>query len=190
MPSNANTVESYLKGLPPERREAIATLRGLIVEHLPTGYEEVVAPIGPGMLVYQVPLRVYPDTYNGQPMMYAALASQKSHMALYLMCAYASPKLQAEIAAGFRDAGKRLDMGKSCIRFRKLDDLPLAVIAHAVGRVGMREYVERLREIYAKTKTGQARAKAAARKSAPKSGPRQAAAKPARKAARQAAKKK
>jgi uncharacterized protein YdhG (YjbR/CyaY superfamily) len=79
MYSDAKTVEKYLEELPEERRDALEAVRRTILEHLPDGYEEV---MNWGMITYQVPLDVYPDTYNGKPLMYAALASQKRHMAL------------------------------------------------------------------------------------------------------------
>jgi hypothetical protein len=79
------------------------------------------------MIVYEVPLSRYPDTYNGQPLCYAALAAQKNHAAVYLMSAYGNPAVVRELKDGFRKAGRKLDMGKSCIRFRRAEDLPLAV---------------------------------------------------------------
>jgi hypothetical protein len=85
--SDATTVDQYLSSLPEHRRAAIATVRQIILEHLPRGYEEA---MNWGMIAYQVPLETYPDTYNGQPLMYAALASQKDHMAVYLTGIYMS----------------------------------------------------------------------------------------------------
>lgn len=133
-----NSVEEYLAVIPEDRRQAIASVRKTIQKHLPKGYEEAYEW---GMITYQVPLAVYPDTYNKKPLMYAALASQKNHMAVYLMCAYGNPELKQELVDGFKSAGKKLDMGGSCLRFKKLEDLPLDVIAKTVAAVPMDRFV-------------------------------------------------
>ena len=127
--SGAVTVEDYLAELPDERRAALAKVRDAIRRNLPKGYEE---GMGFGMISYTLPLAKYPDTYNGQPLCYAALAAQKSHCAVYLTGAYADPKVARALETGFAKAGKKLDMGKSCIRFKTADDLPLDVIGKAV----------------------------------------------------------
>jgi hypothetical protein len=139
MKSSAATVVEYIAGLPEDRRSAIKAVRDVIRKHVPKGYAE---GIESGCITWSVPLAVYPDTYNGQPLMYAALASQKNHMGLYLMCAYMNPPLRKKLEAGFRAAGKKLDMGKACVRFKKLDDLPLDVIGEVVAAVPMKKYVE------------------------------------------------
>lgn len=138
MQSSAQTPEEYLASLPEDRRQALLTLRSAILKVLPEGYEEV---MGWGMITYQVPLSEYPDTYNKQPLMFAALASQKNHMALYLMSPYMFPGQEAELQEGFKRAGKKLDMGKSCIRFKKLDDLALQPILDMIARSGMAEFI-------------------------------------------------
>lgn len=145
MQSDAETVDAYLDELPPERREALATVRAVILDHLPQGYEEVMAG---GMITYEVPLTVYPDTYNKKPQMYAALASQKRHMAVYLTNVYGSPDLRARLVAGFAAAGQKLDMGASCIRFRTLELLPLDVIGDMIAATPMDEFVAAAREIH------------------------------------------
>ncbi|HEV3026386.1 MAG TPA: DUF1801 domain-containing protein [Planctomycetota bacterium] len=132
MKSRAQTPDAYVKSLPPERREAISAVRATIRRNLPDGYEEIVDF---GMLAYVVPLRRFPDTYNGHPLAIAALASQKQYMSVYLMCVYGDPALRVWFESEFRKAGKKLDMGKSCVRFKKLDDLPLGVLGQAVARV-------------------------------------------------------
>lgn len=141
MRSDAATVDEYLAELPEERREAVSTVRRVILDHLPEGYDEAMSW---GMIAYQVPLDTYPDTYNGQPLLYAALASQKRHMALYLHGIYADPEARREFEEAYRATGKRFDAGKSCVRFRTLDDLPLDVIGEAVARFGVRELIERV----------------------------------------------
>lgn len=128
--SGAATVESYLSELPPERRAVVAAVRDTIRRHLPAGYEESMSF---GMVGYGVPLARYPRTYNGQPLAYVALAAQKSHYALYLMDAYQDPERAAWLQAAFARAGKKLDMGKSCVRFRQLDDLPLDAIGEFIA---------------------------------------------------------
>ena len=146
MKSDATTVAEYLAGLPEDRRTALEAVRGVIRKNIPKGYVE---SLGFGMIAWSVPLEAYPDTYNGQPLCYAALANQKNHMAVYLMCAYMNPPLQKKLAAGFKAAGKKLDMGKSCLRFRKLDDLPLDVIGEIAGAVPMKAYVEVAKKAHA-----------------------------------------
>lgn len=141
------TATEYLDSLPAECRAAIAAVREIILKHLPAGYEEAVSY---GMLSYQVPLRVYPDTYNKQPLLYAALASQKSHMALYLCNAYGIPALRQQLEDGFRAAGKRLDMGKSCVRFKRLADLPLDVIGQVIAATPMDGYIAFARSVHSK----------------------------------------
>lgn len=138
MKSAAKTPRAYLDSLPPDRREAIARVRGEILRNLPKGYAETVDF---GMLAYVVPLERCPETYNGHPLMVAALASQKQYMAVYLMCVYGSPKAEKWFKDEYKKSGKRLDMGKSCVRFRTLDDLPLDLIGRAVARVPVDELV-------------------------------------------------
>ena len=146
MQSKATTVTKYLAELPEERRAALKAVRAVIQKNLPKGYVE---GMDYGNIAWTVPLAVYPDTYNGQPLCYAALASQKNHMALYLMCAYGDGPVKQKLVAGFRAAGKKLDMGKSCIRFRKLDDLPLDVIGEVAAAVPMKKYIEITKAVHA-----------------------------------------
>jgi ribosomal protein S7 len=134
----AATADEYIEKLPAEKRETIVTLRKLINKNLPKGYVESVSW---GVISYEIPLSVFPDTYNKQPLTYVALAAQKNHYALYLMCAYANSKHSQWLAAEFKKAGKKLDMGKSCLRFKKLDDLPLNVIEEAIGMVTPEKYL-------------------------------------------------
>jgi uncharacterized protein YdhG (YjbR/CyaY superfamily) len=125
--SKAATVQEYLAELPEDRRAVVAAVRDVVLRSIPAGYQESMAF---GMIGYGVPLERYPDTYNGQPLAYAAIAAQKNYYALYLMSAYTGAQEQA-VREAFAAAGKKLDMGKSCIRFKKLDDLPL----DALGRI-------------------------------------------------------
>jgi uncharacterized protein YdhG (YjbR/CyaY superfamily) len=149
MQSKAKTVAEYIASLPEDRRGAIKAVREVVKKHLPAGYRE---GMDYGYIGWSVPLSVYPDTYNGQPLCYAALASQKNHMALYLMCAYAEGPIKQRLVKGFKVAGKKLDMGKACIRFKQLEDLPLDVIAEVTAAVPMKKYVEIARAARAKKK--------------------------------------
>jgi hypothetical protein len=124
--SAAATVAEYLAELPPERRAVIAAVRDLVNRHLPPGYVEAMRW---GMISWELPLERFPATYNGQPLGVAALAAQKSYYALYLPCADGDPAQGEALARAWRAAGKKLDMGKSCLRFRRLDDL----VPDAVG---------------------------------------------------------
>lgn len=139
MRSDAATVEEYLASLPEGRQEAISMVRSVILDHLPDGYEEEMRW---GMICYEVPLAIQPDTYNGKPLMYAALASQKRHMAVYLSGVYADPVTREDFEQAYQATGKRMDMGKSCVRFRRLDDLPLDVIGEAVARYEVEDFVD------------------------------------------------
>jgi hypothetical protein len=143
MNSKAKSIPEYLAGLPGERRRVLVALRALIRKRIPKGYQEAPAC---GMIGWQVPLKVCPETYNGQPLQYLAIGAQKRHLAIYLMNAYACPAVKRDIVAGFKAAGKRLDMGKSCIRFRSLDDLPLDVIARAVAATPLKDFVAVMRK--------------------------------------------
>ena len=144
MRSDASTVEQYLAELGEDRREAIATVRNVILKNLPEGYEEA---MNWGMITYQVPLEIYPDTYNRQPLMYAALGSQKNHMAVYLIGIYMDEKVREEFEAEYRATGKKYDVGKSCVRFKKLEDLPLELIGKSIGLFGVTEFVEREKKV-------------------------------------------
>ena len=145
----AKTVAEYIASLPEDRRGAIKAVRAVVKKNLPAGYKE---GMDYGFIGWTVPLSVYPDTYNGQPLCYAALANQKNHMALYLMAAYAEGPIKQRLVKGFRAAGKKLDMGKSCVRFRSLDDLPLDVIAEVAAALPMKKYVEIAKAAHPKQK--------------------------------------
>ena len=137
--SSAKTVDDYLKQLPDEDRKVLSAVRKVVNTNLPKGYEEAMAS---GMIGWSIPLSRYPKTYNKQPLSYVALAAQKNHYALYLMCAYADPAQTKALEEGFRKAGKKLDMGKSCIRFKSLDEVPLDVIGTVVASTPVDRYIE------------------------------------------------
>lgn len=141
MKSEAVSVNQYLQELPEERRQTVEKVRKVILENLPDGYEEA---INWGMITYQVPLEIYPDTYNKKPLMYAALASQKNHMSLYLMGIYIDDERSEAFEEAYRATGKRYDVGKSCVRFRKLEDLPLELVAESIGSMEVEEFIKEM----------------------------------------------
>ena len=145
--SEAATVHEYLAELPSDRREAIAAVRSVVLDNLPAGYEEVMQS---GMIGYVVPLSTLPKTYNGQPLQYAALASQKNYMSLYLMNVYGNEQAEKSFAEGFRARGKKLNMGKSCVRFKRLDDLPLDVIGETIASTSVVEHIR----VYEESRSG------------------------------------
>jgi len=149
MRSEAKTVDEYLLSLPEERREAISKVREVILQNLPDGYEE---SMNWGMISYEVPLSTCPDTYNGQPLTYAALASQKNHMAVYLSGIYMDEAAREKFESDYKATGKKFDVGKSCVRFRKLDDLPLPVIGEAIRYLPADEFVARVKAVHSPRK--------------------------------------
>ncbi|HRX87098.1 MAG TPA: DUF1801 domain-containing protein [Phycisphaerae bacterium] len=141
MQSKAATVKEYLAELPEERRKAIEAVRKVIRRNLDKGYAEGMQY---GMIGYCVPHKVYPPGYHcdpKQPLPFASLASQKNHMAIYLMCIYGHPEHEAWFRKAWAKTGKKLDMGKACIRFKKLDDLALDVIGEAIARVPAADFI-------------------------------------------------
>ena len=143
MDSAATTPEEYLASLPDDRRDALARVRDLVNEHLPDGYVE---QMDWDMISWVVPLERYPDTYNGKPLCYASLASQKHHMALYLMGVYGDASERAWLERQYAERHLKLDMGKSCVRFRTLDALPLDVVGEAVARIPVDRFVDHYAE--------------------------------------------
>ena len=139
MHSKAITVEQYLNELPNERKEALSIVRQIIVENIPDGYDEV---MNWGMITYEVPLETYPNTYNGKPLMYAALASQKNHMSVYLTGCYMSLDVRDKFEKAYKKSGKRFDAGKSCIRFKKVNDLPLELLGKTIASMDVNKFIE------------------------------------------------
>jgi hypothetical protein len=141
MTSTAKTVGEYLAALPPDRRTAISAVRDVILTNLPHGYEEVMQY---GMIGYVVPHSIYPAGYHcdpSKPLSYAALGSQKNHMAIYLCNVYGHKETETWFRNAFEAAGKRLDMGKSCVRFKRIDQLPLDVIGQVIARTPVDKYI-------------------------------------------------
>ncbi|PKN43740.1 MAG: hypothetical protein CVU59_13465 [Deltaproteobacteria bacterium HGW-Deltaproteobacteria-17] len=177
MQSKAPTVEAYLASLPEDRRTVIAAIRRVILDNLDTGYEEGMQY---GMIGYFVPHRVYPPGYHcdpSQPLPFAGLASQKNYLSIYLMGVYG----EGEHAAWFREAwaktGRKLDMGKCCVRFRKIGDVALEVIGEAIRRMPAKKWIE----IYEKSrKNAEPRQAAGGKSEAKKTAKRSVKKKPAR----------
>ncbi len=145
--SKASTPEAYLAELPPERRELVSRVRDLVNANLPEGYRETMAW---GMICWGIPLERYPNTYNGQPLGYAALAAQKNHLSLYLNGVYASEERAQRLKQAYAAAGKKLDMGKSCIRFKKAEDLAEDAIAEAIRSVPPDQFIAEYERIQAR----------------------------------------
>jgi len=142
--SSATSVDSYLSELTPERSRDVAKLRELCLNHLPAGLEEA---MNWGMISYQVPFSTVEQTYNSQPLLFAAIASQKQYISLYLMSIYAFDEAREKFESDWRASGMKLNVGKACIRFRNLDSAPLDVIQRALGQVTVEEYVSRYLEV-------------------------------------------
>jgi uncharacterized protein YdhG (YjbR/CyaY superfamily) len=141
MQSKATTVAEYLAELPPDRRKAIETVRAVIKKNLDKEYAE---GIQYGMIGYCVPHSVFPDGYHAdpkQPLPFAALASQKNHMAVYVMCTYGNTDLRKWFESAWKKSGKKLDAGKACIRFQKVEDLALDVLGDLIRRVPAKTFV-------------------------------------------------
>jgi hypothetical protein len=148
MPSTSpETVAEYLRGLDPERRRTLNAVRRVVNENLPKGYVE---GLNYGIICWFVPLKTFPDTYNGHPLCCAALAAQKNYNSLYLMAAYGDPKQAAVLRDGFKQHGLKLDMGKSCVRFKSLEDLPLDVIGSVIASLPPQKLIDAHEAVHAK----------------------------------------
>ena len=163
MQSKATTVEQYLKELPDDRRAAISAIRSMILKNLDKDFEE---GIQYGMIGYYVPHRIFPDGYHcdpKQPLPFVSVASQKNHMAVYLMCIYMD-KSEEQFRKAWQRTGKKLDMGKSCIRFKKLEDVALDVIADVIRNITAKGFVARYQEELQKNAANKPVKKTAAKK--------------------------
>ncbi len=165
--SAAKTVASYLAVLPPERRAVISTVRDLVNGHLPGGYVET---MNWGMICWEIPLSRYPVTYNKQPLSYAALAAQKNNFAIYLMGVHAESREEDGLRSAYARAGKKLDMGKCCLRFKSLEGLLQDEVAKVIAATSVEDYIARYEASRAPSasraaaKTGGAKAVVAAKK--------------------------
>ncbi len=142
MQSKAKTVKEYLVSLPQDKRTSIEAVRKVILKNLPKGYKETMQY---GMISYVVPLTMYKEGYLGKkdtPLPYISLASQKNYFALYMLNIYGDKKAENWFKVSYKETGKKLDMGKSCIRFKKSDDLPLDVIGKAVAYTPVKTHIQ------------------------------------------------
>lgn len=139
MQSDAETVDAYLAELPEDRRAHVEAVRAVVLANLPEGFEETMQY---GMISWVVPLERYPDTYNGQALAVASLASQKRHMALYLMGVYGEEGAEQWLRDNWPATTKRLDMGKSCVRFTAADDLALDLIGQVIAGTSVADFIE------------------------------------------------
>lgn len=131
-------VETYLAALPDDRRTALAAVREVVRANVNDGFEETIQY---GMISWVIPLERYPRTHNGQALAIASLGSQKRHMALYLDCAYADPAAAERFRARWAESGRKLDMGKSCVRFRRLDDVALDAVGELIAGTTVDGYI-------------------------------------------------
>jgi len=167
MQSQATTVTQYLAELPAGRRFVIERVRAVILQNLDPVFEE---GIQYGMIGYYVPHRVYPAGYHcdpKQPLPFVSLASQKNYMSVYLGCVYSHPESARWFRAAWAKTGKKLDLGKSCLRFKQLDDLALDVMGEVIRRTSARAFIE-----YYEAATKTARRRPCPRPAAPPSKPK------------------
>ncbi|MCY7354962.1 MAG: DUF1801 domain-containing protein [Lysobacter sp.] len=136
--SAATTVKQYLAELPAERRKVVSTVRDMVNAYMPEGYRETMAF---GMIGWGIPLSRYSETYNKQPLGYVALAARKNNYSLYLMGVYADGEQEKALRAAAAAIGKKLDMGKSCLRFKSIDDLPMAAIGELIASMSVEDYI-------------------------------------------------
>ena len=139
MPKPFATVAEYLKALPPERRAVVAATRKLVTKHLPKGYVERQAG---GFISYEIPLADYPATYNKQPLCYISMAAQKDYYALYLVGCYMSESQRARLEAAYKASGRKIDMGKSCLRFTAFEELPQQALGELIAEMTPADFIE------------------------------------------------
>jgi hypothetical protein len=137
--SEIRTADAYVAQLEPDRQEFVSAIRDAVNSNLDPGFEEM---IDFGMIAWCIPLERNPDTYNGHPLMYAALASQKRYVSVYLMGIYADQDAATWFHEEYEKRNVRANMGKSCVRFRKLEDVPLDLIGQAIARYSAESYLD------------------------------------------------
>lgn len=151
MQSKAITVDEYIKDLPEDRKEVIEKIRKVILDNLPKGFEETISY---GMLGYVVPHSIYPKGYHcntNLPLPFINLASQKNFIALYHMGIYAEPSLLDWFVSEFPKHSKsKLDMGKSCIRFKKMNDIPYELIGQLASKMTTEDWINKYESAFSK----------------------------------------
>ncbi|MFV7235644.1 MULTISPECIES: DUF1801 domain-containing protein [Flavobacterium] len=142
MQSSATSIEAYLREIPQERKSAFLRLRKTILKNIPKGFVE---QISYGMVGYVVPHSIYPNGYHCEPKLplpFISIASQKNFIALYHMGIYANPELLNWFVTEYqKHSTQKLDMGKSCIRFKKFDQIPFDLIAELVQKITVQEWI-------------------------------------------------
>lgn len=161
MPPNTKpaTVDAYLKTLAPDRLEMVQALRKVVNDNIRGG---LVEGMQYGMIGYYVPHSIFPAGYHcdpKQPLPYAGIASQKSHVGFYFMCSYMTPELDAWFRKAWTATGRKLDMGVSCVRLKKMDDIDFDVIAELVRKIPGDEYIKIYESVRAQSTTGRSAAK-------------------------------
>lgn len=143
MQISATSIEDYISKIPEERKEAFKRLFDIINDSLPGGFKD---NISYGMIGWAVPLETYPAGYHcapGSPLPFINLASQKNFIALYHMGIYAKPELLEWFVSEYpKHSTKKLDMGKSCVRFKKMDDIPFELIAEVCKKMTVEDWIE------------------------------------------------
>jgi hypothetical protein len=143
-PAKAKTVAEYLAGMTPEKRAVITAARKLVRANIPKGYAEFMSW---GVINWGIPLSEFSNTYNGHPLCYIALGAQANHNALYLMGCYGDARQTAFLKEEFKKAGKKFDMGKSCLRFKTLDDLELKSLGKVIGMVSPQQFLDQYKKV-------------------------------------------
>lgn len=182
MPTKPTTVKQYLAALPKDRREALAAIREAVLANLDPAFEE---GIQYGMIGYYAPHSVYPAGYHcdaAQPLPFMSLASQKNHIGLYLFCVYCDEGEKDRFVAAWTKSGKKLDMGKSCVRVKSLEGVPLEVLGQTVKRITAKKFIKAYEG--AISPAGREAAKKAAKKAAGKTVAKKTVKKTAKKAAK------
>lgn len=151
MKANGTTVEEILANLPEERKEAFIQLHETILANLPEGFETAISYGGLG---YVVPHSIYPDGYHckpAEPLPFAGLASQKNSINFYHMGIYAKPEILEWFVAEYpKHSKQKLDMGKSCIRFKKLDQIPFGLIGELMQKISVQDWIKTYETMYKK----------------------------------------
>jgi hypothetical protein len=140
MKNNSKTVEEYIDSLPEEKQETVRSLRNFVLKHLPEGYEETILW---SMISYVVPLSRYPVTYNKQPLGYISIAAQKNYYSMYLLGVYSNPNEEKKFREEYEKTGKKIDMGKSCLIFKSIDDIPLDFLGKVISETSVEDLIKR-----------------------------------------------
>ena len=139
MPKAFASVAEYLKALPPERRAVIAATRKLVTKHLPKGYVE---RQNGSFISYEIPLADYQQTHNKQPLCYIGMAAQKNYYALYLVGCYMSETQRERLEAAYKASGRKLDMGKSCLRYSAYEELPEEALGELIAEMTPAQFID------------------------------------------------